>query len=157
VSFFFHLGLAQRTARTQAEDFALGLQRAVSVAATAYVLLQFVPLSLALRYFVDAPADWVFLTGAVAITYACGSRNARDFNGRAQCSDCLCSAGLDRHRICVLNDWGAILPNKTLALAYSDGVISITTSDRIISITTASMKLGGYGKQRQSGWEEDSD
>jgi len=84
VSFLFHLGLAQRTARTQAEDFALGLQRAVSVAATAYVLLQFVPLSLALRYFVDALAEWVFLTGAVAITYPRRSRNARDFSGRAR-------------------------------------------------------------------------
>jgi len=76
VSFLFHLGLAQRTARTQAEDFAVGLQRAVSVAATAYVLLQLVPLSLALCYFVDAPAEWVFVTGAVAITYPRRSRNA---------------------------------------------------------------------------------
>ena len=34
----------------------------------AYALLLFVPLSLALRYLVDAPAGWVFLSGAVAIT-----------------------------------------------------------------------------------------
>ena len=53
--------------------------------------LQFVPLSLAFCYFVDAPAEWVFVTGAVAITYPRRSRNARDFNGRVQCSDCLCS------------------------------------------------------------------
>ena len=33
----------------------------------AYALLLFVPLSLALRYLVDAPAGWVFLTGAAAI------------------------------------------------------------------------------------------
>ena len=33
----------------------------------AYALLLFVPLSLALRYVFDAPAGWVFLTGAVAI------------------------------------------------------------------------------------------
>ena len=34
----------------------------------AYALLLFVPLSLALRYLVDAPAGWVFLTGAAGIT-----------------------------------------------------------------------------------------
>ena len=34
----------------------------------AYILLLFVPLSLALRYLVDAPAAWVFLTGAAGIT-----------------------------------------------------------------------------------------
>ena len=34
----------------------------------AYALLLFVPLSLGLRYLVDAPAGWVFLTGAAAIT-----------------------------------------------------------------------------------------
>jgi Ca2+:H+ antiporter len=33
----------------------------------AYALLLFVPLSLALRYIFDAPAGWVFLTGAAAI------------------------------------------------------------------------------------------
>ena len=33
----------------------------------AYALLLFVPLSLALRYLVDAPAGWVFLTGAAGI------------------------------------------------------------------------------------------
>jgi Ca2+:H+ antiporter len=33
----------------------------------AYALLLFVPLSLALRYFVDAPPTWVFLTSIVAI------------------------------------------------------------------------------------------
>jgi Ca2+:H+ antiporter len=33
----------------------------------AYALLLFVPLSLALRYLFDAPAGWVFLTGAAAI------------------------------------------------------------------------------------------
>jgi len=34
----------------------------------AYALLLFVPLSLALRYLLDAPPSWVFLTGAAAIT-----------------------------------------------------------------------------------------
>jgi Ca2+:H+ antiporter len=34
----------------------------------AYILLLFVPLSLALRYLADAPAAWVFLTGAAGIT-----------------------------------------------------------------------------------------
>ena len=34
----------------------------------AYALLLFVPLSLALRYLFDAPAGWVFLTSATAIT-----------------------------------------------------------------------------------------
>ena len=34
----------------------------------AYALLLFVPLSLALRYLVDAPAGWVFLIGAAGIT-----------------------------------------------------------------------------------------
>ena len=34
----------------------------------AYALLLFIPLSLALRYFFDAPATWVFLTSAAAIT-----------------------------------------------------------------------------------------
>ena len=34
----------------------------------AYAPLLFVPLSLALRYLVDAPAGWVFLTGAAGIT-----------------------------------------------------------------------------------------
>ena len=34
----------------------------------AYALLLFVPLSLALRYLFDAPAGWVFLTSAAAIT-----------------------------------------------------------------------------------------
>ena len=34
----------------------------------AYALLLFIPLSLALRYIVDAPATWVFLTSAAAIT-----------------------------------------------------------------------------------------
>jgi Ca2+:H+ antiporter len=34
----------------------------------AYALLLFIPLSLALRYIVDAPASWVFLTSAAAIT-----------------------------------------------------------------------------------------
>ena len=33
----------------------------------AYALLLFIPLALALRYFFDAPAGWVFLTGAAAI------------------------------------------------------------------------------------------
>jgi Ca2+:H+ antiporter len=33
----------------------------------AYALLLFVPLSLSLRYLVDAPPTWVFLTSAVAI------------------------------------------------------------------------------------------
>ena len=33
----------------------------------AYALLLFVPLSLTLRYLVDAPAGWVFLTSAAAI------------------------------------------------------------------------------------------
>ena len=33
----------------------------------AYAVLLFVPLSLALRYLVDAPAGWVFFTGAAAI------------------------------------------------------------------------------------------
>jgi len=32
-----------------------------------YALLLFVPLSLVLRYFVEAPPSWVFLTGIVAI------------------------------------------------------------------------------------------
>jgi hypothetical protein len=34
----------------------------------AHALLVFIPLSLALRYLFDAPAGWVFLTGAAAIT-----------------------------------------------------------------------------------------
>jgi Ca2+:H+ antiporter len=34
----------------------------------AYALLLFIPLSLAVRYIVDAPATWVFLTSAAAIT-----------------------------------------------------------------------------------------
>jgi Ca2+:H+ antiporter len=34
----------------------------------AYALLLFIPLSLALRYIVDAPATWIFLTSAAAIT-----------------------------------------------------------------------------------------
>jgi Ca2+:H+ antiporter len=34
----------------------------------AYTLLLFVPLSLALRYLVDAPPGWIFLTGVAAIT-----------------------------------------------------------------------------------------
>src|SRR5215472_3096759 len=33
----------------------------------AYALLLFIPLSVALRYVADAPAGWVFLTGAAAI------------------------------------------------------------------------------------------
>ena len=33
----------------------------------AYAALLFIPLSLALRYLVDAPPTWVFLTGAAAI------------------------------------------------------------------------------------------
>jgi hypothetical protein len=33
----------------------------------AYLLLLFIPLSLALRYLVDAPATWVFLTSVAAI------------------------------------------------------------------------------------------
>ena len=33
----------------------------------AYALLLFIPLSLALRYIFNAPAGWVFLTGAAAI------------------------------------------------------------------------------------------
>ena len=33
----------------------------------AYLLLLFIPLSLALRYLVDAPPTWVFLTSAAAI------------------------------------------------------------------------------------------
>src|SRR5262249_1337035 len=33
----------------------------------AYALLLFIPLSVALRYLFDAPAGWVFLTGAAAI------------------------------------------------------------------------------------------
>ena len=41
---------------------------AKSVAVMAYALLLFIPLSLALRYLADAPAGWVFLTSAVAIT-----------------------------------------------------------------------------------------
>ena len=34
----------------------------------AYALLLFIPLSLALCYLFDAPAGWVFLSGAAAIT-----------------------------------------------------------------------------------------
>jgi hypothetical protein len=34
----------------------------------AYALLLFIPLSLVLRYIADAPAGWVFLTSAAAIT-----------------------------------------------------------------------------------------
>jgi Ca2+:H+ antiporter len=34
----------------------------------AYALLLFVPLSLALRYLIDAPAGWIFLSSAAAIT-----------------------------------------------------------------------------------------
>jgi Ca2+:H+ antiporter len=34
----------------------------------AYALLLFVPLSLVLRYLIDAPAGWIFLTSAAAIT-----------------------------------------------------------------------------------------
>jgi Ca2+:H+ antiporter len=34
----------------------------------AFALLLFIPLSLALRYLLDAPAGWVFLTSAAAIT-----------------------------------------------------------------------------------------
>ena len=40
---------------------------AISIAIMAYALLLCVPLSLALRYLFDAPAGWVFLTGAAAI------------------------------------------------------------------------------------------
>jgi hypothetical protein len=39
----------------------------VSLAVMAYALLLFVPLSIALRYLVDAAPGWVFLTGAAAI------------------------------------------------------------------------------------------
>jgi Ca2+:H+ antiporter len=49
------------------QRIASGFDGAVSVAVMAYVLLLFIPLSLALRYIFDAPAWWVFLTGAAAI------------------------------------------------------------------------------------------
>jgi Ca2+/H+ antiporter len=49
------------------QQIASGFDGAVSVAAMAYALLLFVPLSLALRYVFDAPAGWVFLAGAAAI------------------------------------------------------------------------------------------
>jgi hypothetical protein len=49
------------------QQIASGFDGAVSVAVMAYALLLFIPLSLALRYIFDAPAGWVFPTGAAAI------------------------------------------------------------------------------------------
>jgi calcium/proton exchanger cax len=49
------------------QQIASGFDGAVSIAVMAYALLLFIPLSLALRYIFDAPAGWVFLTGAAAI------------------------------------------------------------------------------------------
>ena len=49
------------------QQIASGFDGAVSLAVMAYALLLFIPLSLALRYLFDAPASWVFLTGAAAI------------------------------------------------------------------------------------------
>ena len=49
------------------QQIASGFDGAVSVAVMAYALLLFIPLSLALRYLFEAPAGWVFLTGAAAI------------------------------------------------------------------------------------------
>ena len=49
------------------QQIASGFDGAVSVAVMAYALLLFIPLSLTLRYIFDAPAGWVFLTGAAAI------------------------------------------------------------------------------------------
>jgi Ca2+:H+ antiporter len=52
---------------TLRQQIVSGFDGAVSVAVMAYALLLFIPLSLALRYIFDAPAGWVFLTGAAAI------------------------------------------------------------------------------------------
>jgi Ca2+/H+ antiporter len=49
------------------QQIASAFDGTVSVVVMAYALLLFIPLSLALRYFFDAPAGWVFLTGAAAI------------------------------------------------------------------------------------------
>ena len=91
MSFLFHLGLAQRTARTQAEDFAVGLQRAVSVAATAYVGLLFFryPLPCATSFMrrPSGPSSPVLPPSLMPADL----ENDGDFNARAQCSDCLCS------------------------------------------------------------------
>ena len=50
------------------QQIASGFDGAISFAVMAYALLLFVPLSLALRYLLDAPPSWVFLTSAAAIT-----------------------------------------------------------------------------------------
>jgi hypothetical protein len=49
------------------QQIASSFDGAVSVAVMAYALLLFIPLSLALRYPFEAPAGWVFLTGAAAL------------------------------------------------------------------------------------------
>jgi hypothetical protein len=58
--------LSERRAEPR-QQIASGFDGAVSVAVTAYALLLFIPLSLAVRYIFDTPAGWVFLTGAAAI------------------------------------------------------------------------------------------
>jgi hypothetical protein len=55
------------TWRTLCEQIASGFRGAISVGVMAYSLLLFVPLSVAVRYLVDAPPTWVFLTSVVAI------------------------------------------------------------------------------------------
>jgi Ca2+:H+ antiporter len=50
------------------QHIAFDFDGAVSVEIMAYTLLLFIPLSLAVRYLFDAPAGWVFLTSAGAIT-----------------------------------------------------------------------------------------
>jgi Ca2+/H+ antiporter len=53
--------------RNRREPIASGVRAAISLAVMAYAALLFIPLSLVLRYLVDAPPAWVFLTGAAAI------------------------------------------------------------------------------------------
>jgi hypothetical protein len=50
----------------------------------AYGLLLFVPLSLVLRYLVDAPAGWVFLTSAAAITVLAECRGDGERTGQPE-------------------------------------------------------------------------
>ena len=56
-------GLVKRNPR---EPIASGVRAAISVTVMAYAALLFIPLSIALRYLVDAPPTWVFLTSAAA-------------------------------------------------------------------------------------------
>src|SRR5262249_53813315 len=56
-----------RGERTVARPRSIDFDGAISATTMAYALLLFIPLSVALRYVADAPAGWVFLTGAAAI------------------------------------------------------------------------------------------